>query len=394
MTGNRVVLLVKAVILRVLMRIGMFLHGYPMPWPPRPSFKITLPCPSSSCSSPAKLLFYTPRDYPLSSTSTASPQSNRGQQKYPVVVNFHGGGFCLGSASDDARWARMVVNTANAVVVSVDYRLAPEWPFPAAVDDGVDALLYLKSHAEELCLDISRVALTGFSAGGNLAFTVPLRLHSRLQNSLKKSHSSGENSNNSNDTDDDASITKSVPVMRDRITGSPLRILSITSWYPVLDFVVPRHVRRSRSAIPSKTLPSFLTSLFDKAYLPRPADSESPYSSPLRAEKAALRDALPADIFIYMCEWDMLVDEGKEFVQRLEACDDDDDVGGAIGPGAQAEDEMGVRKKKRVRSTLIEQSVHAWDKSANPFRDQGRIDVLYMAASEQLKRIFETAATR
>ena len=60
------------------------------------------------------------------------------------------------------------------MVVSVGYRRAPEAPFPAAVDDGVDALLYLSRHAPELGLDVSRVVLSGFSAGGNLTVTVPL----------------------------------------------------------------------------------------------------------------------------------------------------------------------------------------------------------------------------
>lgn len=376
MTASHGWLLVKALILRILMRIGMFLHCYPIPRPPRPSFTRTLARPAPSCWRPVKLLFYTPREY-------SSTLSQKDRQKYPVVVNFHGGGFCLGRASDDARWARTVVDTANAVVVSVAYRLAPEWPFPAAVDDGVDALLYLESHADELCLDVSRVALTGFSAGGNLAFTVPLRLHSRLQ-SVDLS-SSCSNSSSSNDSSNiplkpSSSVTPTADDPSFSPAHSSLRILSIVSWYPVLDFVIPRHVRRNRAAMPSKALPPFLTKLFDDAYLPRPTDGASPYASPLRAYDDALAAALPADIFIYMCEWDMLADEGKEFVHRLEGC---------VGLGREEGDNQ---KKKRVRSTMIEQCVHAWDKSANPFRDQGRIDVLYLAASEELRKTFEQAA--
>jgi acetyl esterase/lipase len=62
----------------------------------------------------------------------------------------------------------------GAVVVSVDYRLAPDHSFPVVVKDVVEAVLYLSEHAEELGLDVYNFALSGFSAGGNMAFSVPL----------------------------------------------------------------------------------------------------------------------------------------------------------------------------------------------------------------------------
>jgi acetyl esterase/lipase len=91
-------------------------------------------------------------------------------------VNFHGGGFTIGQASDDARWADAVVRNCNAVVVCVEYRLAPKYPHPTAVEDGVDAILYLIANAEQLGIDPDRIAVSGFSAGGNMAFTVPMKL--------------------------------------------------------------------------------------------------------------------------------------------------------------------------------------------------------------------------
>ncbi|RAL59280.1 hypothetical protein DID88_006994 [Monilinia fructigena] len=107
------------------------------------------------------------------------------EYRYPVVVNYHGGGFTLGTGTDDARWASAVIHTVDAVFVSVEYRLAPEFPFSVGVEDGTDAVIYLASHAEELRLDPHRMALSGFSAGGNFAFTVPLMLHD-LQNDAGK----------------------------------------------------------------------------------------------------------------------------------------------------------------------------------------------------------------
>jgi putative ergosteryl-3beta-O-L-aspartate hydrolase len=59
------------------------------------------------------------------------------------VVNFHGGGFTLGTGTDDARWAQSVVEDTEAVLVSVEYRLAPKYLFSVGVKDGTDAVVYL-----------------------------------------------------------------------------------------------------------------------------------------------------------------------------------------------------------------------------------------------------------
>merc|ERR1712023_153257 len=77
---------------------------------------------------------------------------------------------------DDARWCSTVVDECNAVVIAVDYRLAPECPFPTAVEDGVDAVIWVHQNAEELGIDPNKIALSGFSSGANMACSVPLRL--------------------------------------------------------------------------------------------------------------------------------------------------------------------------------------------------------------------------
>jgi acetyl esterase len=87
----------------------------------------------------------------------------------PVVVFFHGGGFAAGDLDTHDGECRHHAAAADAVVVSVDYRLAPEHPYPAAVEDAWAALTWVAGHGAELSADTARLAVAGDSAGGNLA---------------------------------------------------------------------------------------------------------------------------------------------------------------------------------------------------------------------------------
>jgi acetyl esterase len=87
----------------------------------------------------------------------------------PVVVYFHGGGWTIGSVEQFDPITRQLANAIGAVVVSVDYRLAPEHPFPAPLDDCRNALEWVAAHAPSFGGDASRLAVMGDSAGGNLA---------------------------------------------------------------------------------------------------------------------------------------------------------------------------------------------------------------------------------
>lgn len=92
----------------------------------------------------------------------------------PVMLNFHGGGFVLGSARQCDWTCSVVAKELDAVVVSVDYRLAPTHRFPAGVEDCLDALLWTADHAAELGGDPGRLGVMGDSAGGNLAAVVSI----------------------------------------------------------------------------------------------------------------------------------------------------------------------------------------------------------------------------
>jgi acetyl esterase len=98
----------------------------------------------------------------------------------PILVWLHGGGWAIGSLATSDAPARLLAEAASAVVVSVDYRLAPEHPFPAALDDSLAAVRWVAAHADELGGDATRIAVGGDSAGGNLAAVVARRLRGTL----------------------------------------------------------------------------------------------------------------------------------------------------------------------------------------------------------------------
>jgi len=97
-----------------------------------------------------------------------------GQGPFPVVVYFHGGGFVIANLDTYDGSCRALCNAAEAVVVSVAYRLAPEAPFPAAVDDAFAATQYVIANTAEFGGEPGVVAVAGESAGGNLAAAVCL----------------------------------------------------------------------------------------------------------------------------------------------------------------------------------------------------------------------------
>jgi acetyl esterase len=101
------------------------------------------------------------------------PGGRRREDGLPIVVNYHGGGGSLGNLDQSDWLCAWVATRVGALVVSVDYRLAPEHPYPAALDDCAAALDWLATRPE---VDPARVALHGMSAGGGLAAALTLRI--------------------------------------------------------------------------------------------------------------------------------------------------------------------------------------------------------------------------
>ena len=189
----------------------------------------------------------------------------------PIVVFFHGGGWTIGSVEQYDPVVRQLANRAGAVVVSVDYRLAPEHPFPAAYDDCLAALEWTVEHATELGGDPNRVAVAGDSAGGNLA---------------------------------------AVCALRARDAGGPALALQALV-YPVTDFDFerPSMVENAKGYF----LETAALRWFFDWYTRGGTDPTDPRVSPMR--EAALTGVAPA--VIVTAEFDPLRDEGEAYAQRL-----------------------------------------------------------------------------
>ncbi|HEV8298981.1 MAG TPA: alpha/beta hydrolase [Acidimicrobiales bacterium] len=188
-----------------------------------------------------------------------------------VVLYFHGGGWTLGSVEMSDGLCRYVANRSGCVVVSSTYRLAPEYPFPAAADDAFDALRWVVEHASEYGADPTRIAVMGSSAGGNLAASVCVRA---------------------------------------RDEGGPPIALQVLL-YPVID-----------SSMASKSFHNYAEGCFLTAaqmrwhwgkYAPDPAQRSHPYASPAFTDDLA---GLPPAIVV-TAEFDPLRDEGETYAQRL-----------------------------------------------------------------------------
>jgi acetyl esterase/lipase len=104
------------------------------------------------------------------------PGRRPGRAPCPILVYCHGGGWVIGDVGGHDGECRPLCATTGAIVVSVDYRLAPEHPFPAALDDCTAAVEWVAAHADTLGGDPARIAIAGDSAGANLAAAVALRL--------------------------------------------------------------------------------------------------------------------------------------------------------------------------------------------------------------------------
>ncbi|CAL1695697.1 unnamed protein product [Somion occarium] len=137
-----------------------------IPWDP--SFRQNPPV--AGGSTPLKV--GSVKDLPFSKCKVRvfTPEGNPPEGGWPVLIYFHGGGWCLGDVNTENAFSTNACKRANCVVVSVDYRLGPEIQYPAAVEDAEETLNWVfKNGASELGINATKIAVGGSSSGGNLA---------------------------------------------------------------------------------------------------------------------------------------------------------------------------------------------------------------------------------
>ena len=193
----------------------------------------------------------------------------------PTVVFLHGGGFVIGDLETHDDQARLVCAEVGAVVLSVDYRLAPEHPWPAGLEDCLAATRWAFAHVDELGGDPSRVAVGGDSAGGNLSAAVALQLRG----------------------DDSARLAAQLLV------------------YPATDFENSvAHPSRQQNG-KGYLLTEDDMEWFGEQYVPEGADRRDPRLSVLHAPDLS---GLPPAV-LATAEYDPLRDEGEAYADALEA---------------------------------------------------------------------------
>jgi acetyl esterase len=195
-----------------------------------------------------------------------------GKAPLPALVYFHGGGWVIGSLETHDASCRELANRVGCVVISVDYRLAPEHRYPAAAEDCFAATKWAAENADALGVDPKRIAIGGDSAGGNLAAAVAL-------------------------------------MARDR-RGPALRHQLLI--YPVTDADFTRASYRENAE--GYLLTTKAMEWFWGHYVPDAAQRKESYAAPLQAKDLA---GLPP-AFVITAEYDPLRDEGEAFASRLQ----------------------------------------------------------------------------
>jgi acetyl esterase len=193
--------------------------------------------------------------------------------KLPILVYYHGGGWTLGSTGTYDSLTRALTNKIPALVVSVDYRLAPEHPFPAAVDDAYLAMEWVARNAEDMRGDPTRIAVAGDSAGGTLATVVALK--------AKK---------------------------------AGMRVVHQALLYPSVDIGKTDYASYGEFGN-GYLLTRKAVETFRRFYLPNMRDWNSADASPLRASSAEI-GLLPAAL-ILVAGCDVLRDEGLAYARKL-----------------------------------------------------------------------------
>lgn len=196
-------------------------------------------------------------------------------EDHPLLVFYHGGGWVIGDIETYDAVCRAISNAADCAVLSVGYRLAPEHPFPAAVEDAYAALEWADEYGDRINCDPTRIAVGGDSAGGNLAAAVSLM--SRDQGGPEIAHQ--------------------------------LLVYPAVASPAVHDF--PSYEENSDGYL----LEGASVEWFVERYLPDPVDHRNAYAAPLLARDYS---DLPSAT-VLTAGFDPLRDEGREYAKRLDA---------------------------------------------------------------------------
>jgi acetyl esterase len=192
----------------------------------------------------------------------------------PGLVFFHGGGFVIGDLETHDDMCRVLSNQAGCRVVAVDYRLAPEHVFPAAVEDCWAATKFVAAHARDFGIDPARLAVGGDSAGGNLSAVV-------------------------------AQLAKQA--------GGPALVFQLLI-YPVTQLGSSVETRSMRENAKGYFLEKEGMDWFTRCYVPDPAHRDDPRVSPLLCKD--LSGLPPA--YVITAGYDPLRDEGKDYADALD----------------------------------------------------------------------------
>ncbi len=195
-----------------------------------------------------------------------------GNGPFPILLFFHTGGWMVGDLDTQDPMCRRLTNMAGCIVVSVDYRLAPEHPFPAAPDDCYAATQWVATHALAFQGDPTRIAVGGDSAGGNLATVVAL-------------------------------------MARDQ--GGPSLLFQLML-FPSTDFRL--NTASMEECAEGYNVTKAQMIWIRRTYLPNPQDWTHPLASPMLAQNLA---GLPPALII-TAEYDPLRDEGEAYGKRLQ----------------------------------------------------------------------------
>ncbi|KFH44565.1 Arylacetamide deacetylase-like protein [Hapsidospora chrysogenum ATCC 11550] len=275
-SSSRWYLNARAQVIRYASSVGFSISNRTEPPAPQPSRDFSVDSTISVYSGPQK----------ISVEAWIPPKPSDGTRA--AIINCHGGGWILGQGTDDARWAGALMASLDAVVFTVNYRLAPTYPFPTPLEDCVDAVCQIARRADEFGFDPNKIILSGFSAGATNTLATWIALQ------------------------DPARFAYELPFV-------PPPIVGLVLFYPVLDWTITRPEKRETCSRPDLTLGRTLTDLIDASYIypavPREKRTD-PRLSPGLMPDELLKNLPP--VHLCLCEYDMLLAEGMRFARRLQ----------------------------------------------------------------------------